>query len=85
MIVTDDPNIRSIQPQTRRVIFLSTKEFGDQTYNPGDLKRLWVSSLKKQEDDSYIVDVDHSSSGYTYSVKKTPKGWVIKMTSTYIE
>lgn len=85
MIVTDDPNIRSIQPQTRRVIFLSTKEFGDQTYNPGDLKRLWVSSLKKQEDDSYIVDVDHSSSGYTYSVKKTPKGWVIEMISSYIE
>ena len=85
MMVTDDPNIRSIQPQTSRVIFLTTEEFGDQTYNPGDLERLWVSSLEEQEDGSYIVHEDFSSSGCTYSVKKTSKGWVIRMISRYIE
>ncbi len=86
MIVTDDPNIRSIQPQTQRVIFLTTEEFGDpKAYNPGDLEKLRVTSFDKQEDGSYIVHEDYSSLGYAYSVKKTSKGWVIKMISRYIE
>ncbi|MBQ3709787.1 MAG: thrombospondin type 3 repeat-containing protein [Bacteroidales bacterium] len=86
MIVTDDPNIRSIQPKTRRVIFLTAEEFGDpKSYNPGDLEKLRVSSFEKQEDGSYIVDIDHSSSGCTYRVKKTPKGWSIIVESVYIE
>lgn len=86
MIVTDDPNIRSIQPQTQRVIFLTTEEFGDpKAYNPGDLEKLRVTSFDKQDDGSYIVHEDYSSSGYAYSVKKTSKGWVIKMISRYIE
>lgn len=85
MIVTDDPNIRSIQPKNRRVIFLTPEEFGDQPHAPGDLEKLRVSSFKKQDDGSFIVDVDYSSSGYTFRVKKTSKGWVIKMESMYIE
>lgn len=85
MIVTDDPDIRSIQPKTRRVIFLTPEEFGDQPHAPGDLEKLRVSSFKKQDDGSFIVDVDYSSSGYTFRVKKTSKGWVIKMESMYIE
>lgn len=86
MIVTDDPDIRSIQPKTQRVIFLTTEEFGDpKAYNPGDLEKLRVTSFDKQDDGSYIVHEDYSSSGYAYSVKKTSKGWVIKMISRYIE
>ena len=85
MIVTDDPNIRSVQPKNRRVIFLTAEEYGDQNYNPEDIERLWVTSFKKQEDGSYIVDRNTSFSGCTYSVKKTSKGWAIKMTSMYIE
>ena len=85
MIVTDDPNIRSIQPKTQRVIFLSSEEIGGSKPSPGDLERLRVTSLQKQEDGSYIVDKNYSSSGETYRIMKTSEGWVIKMISQYIE
>lgn len=85
MIVTDDPDLRSIQPKNRRVIFLTPEELGGKPHTPGDLEELRVTSFKKQEDGSYIVDIDHSSSGYTYRVKKTSKGWSIIVESVYIE
>ena len=85
MIVTDDPDIRSIQPKTRRIIFLSSEEIGDSKYCPGDLERIWVYSLEKQEDGSYEVNVDRSSSGNTYRIVKTLDCWAIEIVSSYIE
>lgn len=85
MIVTDDPDIRSIQPKTRRVIFLSSEEMGDSKYSSGDLERTWFYPLEKQEDGSYEVNVHHSSSGETYRIVKTSEGWAIDITSYYIE
>ena len=85
MIVTDDPDIRSIQPKTRRVIFLSSEEMGDSKYSSGDLERTWFYPLEKQEDGSYEVNVHHSASGETYRIMRTSEGWVIKMSSRYIE
>ena len=84
-IVTDDPDIRSIQPKTKRVIILSEEEVGGSYYSPGDLESVDLSSLEKQEDGSYIVHKDHSSSGVTYRTWKTPKGWAIEVISCYIE
>ena len=85
MIVTDDPDIRSIQPKTRRVIFLSSEEMGNSKYNPGDLDRIWVDSLEKQKDGSYEVNVHYSFSGNTYRIVKTSDGWAIEIVSSYIE
>lgn len=85
MIVTDDPDIRSIQPKTQRVIFLSPEEMGDSKYSSGDLERIWFYPLEKQEDGSYEVNVHHSSSGETYRVVKTSDGWAIETTGGYIE
>ena len=85
MIVTDDPDIRSIQPKNQRVIFLSPEEMGDSKYCPGDLERIWVYSLEKQEDGSYEVNVHRSSSGNTYRIVKTLDGWAIEIVSSFIE
>ena len=85
MIVTDDPDIRSIQPKNQRVIFLSPEEMGDSKYCSGDLERIWVYSLEKQEDGSYEVNVHRSSSGNTYRIVKTLDGWAIEIVSSYIE
>ena len=85
MIVTDDPDIRSIQPKTRRVIFLSSEEMGNSKPSPGDLASIRFSPLEKQEDGSYEVNVHRSASGETYRIVKTSESWVIKMSSCYIE
>ncbi len=88
MVVTDIPDLQSVQPIKERVVFLTSEEY-EKTRNP------FCDEFLK-EDFSPLFKVDHhknkfvfSASGgfwYTdYVVKKKSQGWLIQAYSSIIE
>jgi len=78
LIITDDSEINSIQPQKCRFIFVNKQEFRSLTNNYEiDLPKLYVSPLFEVDNspDTYRISIDSWNGGYTYIVKKDGAQW----------
>lgn len=87
LIVTDNPDIQSIQPSSRRVIILTEKEYNKQKgLFQHDLNTMSISPLFKvdNETDTYFFTRSFKSWGETYLVKYTTNGWKISIISSWI-
>lgn len=87
MIVTDLPEIQSVQPKSTRVIVVSEKDYKKfkRRYKTM-LNQLYFSPLFKVdgEVDTYIFTRNLNTWGEEYLVKKTEDGWLIKIISSWI-
>lgn len=91
MVVTDDPNLLSVQPALCRIIFVTSKElaakrrcFADELYGYN------ITPLFKADelDDTWIFSMSSRIGGVWksgYYAKKTKQGWEIGMTYSIIE
>lgn len=87
LIVTDNPDIQSIQPKSTRVIILSEKEYEkSKGLFRNELNDMSISPLFKvdNETDTYIFTRSFNTWGEEYLVKKTEKGWRIMIISSWI-
>lgn len=86
-IITDDKEISSIQPQSKRVIILSIEEYekAKGIYNDG-LNKMDLTPFFKVDKtkDSYIFSRSGSLWGEEYLITKTKKGWKLKLISSWI-
>jgi hypothetical protein len=87
LIVTDSPDIQSIQPSSKRVIILTEEEYNKQKgLFQNELNTMSISPLFKvdNETDTYFFDKSFESGGGTYLVKYTKNGWKISIISSWI-
>ena len=87
LIVTDSPDIQSIQPKSTRVIILSTKEYKKYSGKFRDeLNKLSLTPLFKVDNEmnTFIFTRSFNTWGEEYLVKKTKKGWKILVISSWI-
>ena len=86
LIVTDDPNLQAVQPESARVIILSEKEYQvARKYN--DMLNEWsLSPLFKVdgEDDVYILHESMNTGGTDYVAKRVKNGWIVYAYSFWI-
>lgn len=87
MIVTDNPDLINIQPNIYRVILITEKEYKKfkSDFQTG-LKDMHFTPSFKVDDlkDTYIINRSFETGGERYLVKKTKKGWRIKLISMWI-
>lgn len=84
MILTDDLDIMSVQPQNVRVIFLTSEEYAktkDQFRS--DLSQLKIITVK-QDNGGFKVFKSKFNWGTDYQVKKTTEGWIVEVISDWI-
>ena len=87
IIVSDNPDIQSIQPKLIRVIIISTKEYKKQkSIFQNELNEMFMSPLFKVDDekDTYIFSWSLNSGGGEYLAKKTKYGWDLMTVSSWI-
>ena len=87
LIVTDSPDIMSIQPKSCRVIILTEEEY-EVLKEPfeDDLPRTYITPLFKVDDipDAFVFSVNYGMSGKSYFVVKKENTWVLEVTSAMI-
>lgn len=87
LIVTDNPDIQSIQPKSTRVIILSEKEYKKSKgkFRNG-LNDMSMTPLFKVDNktDTYIFSRSFNTWGDEYLVTKTKDGWRILVISSWI-
>ena len=87
LIVTDNPDLQSIQPSSTRVIILSEKEYEKSKGKfQNKLNIMSISPLFKVDNelDTYIFTRSFNTGGDEYLVKKTENGWRIIIISSWI-
>ncbi len=91
MIVSDDPNLLSIQPTRERIIFLTTEEYeSEPRYFSDDLNGYRITPLFKADylDDTFVFSI-HSTKGSVwetgYYATRTKEGWDIGITIQIME
>jgi len=87
LIVTDSPDIQSIQPKSTRVIILSEKEYEEyKGIFRNKLNGMTLTPLFKVDDeiDTFIFSRSFNTWGEEYLVKKTKNGWKILIISSWI-
>jgi hypothetical protein len=87
MIVTDDKNLQQINPPNETIIILTTKEY--EQYKKQNQSKIILKSITPlfkcdTEKDTYILQTSGSYSGETYKIKRTKKGWNVKIISSWI-
>lgn len=87
LIVTDSPDIQSIQPFSKRVIILTEEEYHNQKrIFQNELNAMDISPLFKvdNEKDTYFFTSSFETAGAMYLVKYTKNGWKISIVSSWI-
>lgn len=87
LIVTDNLDLLRIQPKKHRVIFLTKKEYEkNRPIFKTDLNKMNITPLFKVDGytDTFIISKSFGTGGEEYLVKKTKKGWSIKLISAWI-
>lgn len=87
LIVSDSPDMQSVQPKSKRVIVLTEMEYNrfNRKYK-NRLYRVWITPLFKVdgETETYLFSKDLGIYGGDYIVRKTERGWEIEMVSYWI-
>ena len=88
LIVSNSPDIQSIQPKSHRIIILTEEEyeFLKEPFDE-DLPKTTITPLFKVDDipDAFVFHIDYGMSGKNYVVVKIDKGWVLQITSSMID
>ena len=88
LIVSNSPDIQSIQPKSHRIIILTEEEyeFLKEPFDE-DLPKTTITPLFKVDDipDAFVFHIDYGMSGKNYVVVKFDKGWVLQITSSMID
>lgn len=87
LIVSDNLDIRRIQPKNTRVIFLTTNEYKKTKGKyKTDLKKMHITPLFKIDgfEDKYIISRSFGTGGSEYLVEKVKNGWRITLLSSWI-
>ncbi|ROS20286.1 hypothetical protein EDF65_1001 [Chryseobacterium nakagawai] len=81
VIVTDNDNLKRLEPIDEKILFLTPKEFAEYQktsymyhFNPYYSKVFPCD----EERDTYIFMIEGSMTGTTYLIKRTPGGWNIE-------
>ncbi len=87
VIVTDDENLKRIEPIDEKIIFLTSKEYIEYsklTYM--NRFKTYYSKIFRcdEEKDTYIFMIDDTATGLTYLIKKTSEGWIVRIISHWI-
>lgn len=87
LIITDSPDIQSIQPKSTRVIILTKKEY--EKYKGvfrSELNNMSITPLFKVdgEIDTYIFTLSINTGGVEYLVKKAKERWKMMIISLWI-
>ncbi|WP_160137538.1 hypothetical protein [Chryseobacterium sp. c4a] len=87
IIVTDDENLKGIEPIDEKIIFLTSKEFAEyRNFSYMNSMNPYYSKIFPcdQEKDTYIFMIEGITTGITYLIKKTSKGWNVEIISEWI-
>lgn len=88
LIVSNSPDVQSIQPKSHRIIILTEEEyeFLKEPFDE-DLPKTTITPLFKVDDipDAFVFHIDYGMSGKNYVVVRIDKGWVLKITSSMID
>jgi hypothetical protein len=88
LIVSNSPDIQSIQPKSHRIIILTEEEyeFLKESFDE-DLPKTTITPLFKVDDipNAFVFHIDYGMSGKNYVVVRIDKGWVLKITSSMID
>jgi hypothetical protein len=87
LIITDDKDLMGIKPQKYRIIFMTTDEYQNKTkFYKTELNRMYFSPLFKvdKKRDTYKMTYDFNTWGSEYLIRKTKKGWIVKILSMWI-
>lgn len=87
LIITDNSDIQSVQPKSKRVIILSEEVYKkNQGLYRTELNKMSITPLFKVdgEIDTYIFTRSINTWGEEYLVKKTKNGWKITIISSWI-
>lgn len=82
VIVTDDENLKGIEPIDEKIIFLTSKEYAEyRKFNYMNNFKAYYSKVFRcdKEKDTYIFMIDTPTTGLTYLIKKTPEGWNVNI------
>ncbi len=91
MIVSDDPNLLSIQPTRERIIFLTTEEYeSEPRYFSDDLNGYRITPLFKADhlDDTFVFSTSSTKGSVWetgYYATRTKEGWDIGITIRIME
>jgi hypothetical protein len=83
VIVTDDENLKGIEPNH----FLTSKEYAEyRKFNYMNNFKAYYSKVFRcdKEKDTYIFMIDTPTTGLTYLIKKTPEGWNVNIISHWM-
>ena len=87
LIVSNSPDIQSIQPKSHRIIILTEEEyeFLKEPFDE-DLPKTTITPLFKVDDipDAFVFSVNYGMSGKSYFVVKKENTWVLEVTSAMI-
>lgn len=87
LIITDDKDLMGIHPKQYRIIFMTADEYQNKAkpYNMNP-RRMNLSPLFKvgKKKNTYKIFHDFGTGGVDYLIRKTKKGWTIKILSTWI-
>ncbi len=86
MLVTDDPDLKAIQPHNYRIIVLSEQEFlKNKKYND-KLDELFMTPMFKvdDEEDTYLIKYSQGTGGNSFLIKRTKDGWWIEIIGGWI-
>ena len=87
LVISDNPEIRSIQPKNTRVIFLTTKEYKKSKGKfKTDLNKMHITPLFKVDgfEDKYIISKSYGTGGSEYLVERVKSDWKITLISSWI-
>jgi hypothetical protein len=87
LIITDDKDLMGIQPRKYRVIFITSDEYENKAkpynMNPRSMSFSPLFKVDKRKN-TYKLFHSFGTGGVDYLIRKTKKGWTIKMLSVCI-
>lgn len=87
VIVTDDENLKGLEPIDEKIIFLTSKEYAEYSkFNYTNSLNPYYSKVFRcdGEKDTYLFMIEGIATGITYLIKRKPEGWNVEIISHWI-
>ncbi|UEQ77984.1 hypothetical protein [Chryseobacterium arthrosphaerae] len=87
IIVTDDENLKGMEPIDEKIIFLTSKEYSEYSkFNYMNRFKTYYSKVFRcdYKKDTYIFMIEGTTTGLTYLIKRTAEGWKLDIISHWM-